>query len=164
MMCPYCGQDNDKVTDSRQSQDGSSIRRRRECLSCRRRFTTYERLEEMPIKVVKRDGSRQPFSRDKLRRGIAVACWKRPISDEAIDSVVALVESEIYGNFDAEVDSHHLGELVMDKLRDVDEVAFVRFASVYQQFKTARDFYMEIGTMISEEDAEKPTAESGLLD
>jgi transcriptional repressor NrdR len=152
MMCPYCGQDNDRVIDSRSSQGGDSIRRRRECLSCKKRFTTYERLEEIPIKVVKRDNSRQPFSREKLRAGIAVACWKRPISDEEIDSVVAKVEADIYGNFDTELDSHHLGELVMEKLGRIDEVAFVRFASVYQQFKTAKDFYTEIGPMLAQSD------------
>lgn len=148
MRCPFCRVDNDRVIDSRGSDDGFAIRRRRECLDCKRRYSTYERLEEMSLKVVKKDGGREPFSRDKMRQGLARACWKRPISDEQIDGVVAQVESEIYGQFDTEVESEHLGALVMRYLGELDEVAFVRFASVYREFKGVRDFVDELQPML----------------
>ena len=148
MRCPFCRVDNDRVIDSRGSDDGFAIRRRRECLDCKRRYSTYERLEEMSLKVVKKHGGREPFSRDKMRQGLARACWKRPISDEQIDGVVAQVESEIYGQFDTEVDSEHLGALVMQYLGELDQVAFVRFASVYREFKDVRDFVDELRPML----------------
>jgi transcriptional repressor NrdR len=148
MKCPYCRADNDRVIDSRASQDGFSIRRRRECLGCKRRYTTYERVEEMAIKVVKKDGVREPFDPEKIRQGLAKACWKRPISDEQIESVVGAVESDIYANFDGEVESRYLGEMVMKHLRDLDQVAFVRFASVYREFKDVRDFVDELQPML----------------
>lgn len=150
MKCPFCRQDNDRVVDSRASEDAFAIRRRRECLSCRRRYTTYERVEELAIKVVKKDGVRVPFDRDKIKRGLTRACWKRPVSDEQIESVVSAVEAEIYTNFDSEVDSQHVGELVIQQLRDLDEVAFVRFASVYRQFKDVRDFVEELQPILAE--------------
>ncbi|MGH7192709.1 MAG: transcriptional regulator NrdR, partial [Candidatus Saccharimonadales bacterium] len=134
MQCPYCRVDNDRVTDSRASQDGFAIRRRRECLSCKRRYTTYERVEEPSIKVVKKDDARVPFEREKIKRGLERACWKRPVSDEQIEAIVAEIEREVYANFEAEVESGYLGELVMKLLRKVDQVAFVRFASVYREF------------------------------
>jgi transcriptional repressor NrdR len=142
--------DNDRVIDSRASEDGFAIRRRRQCLHCKRRYTTYERLEEMAIKVVKKGGEREPFSRQKIRDGLAKACWKRPISDEQIDSIVSAVESETYGNFESEVDSRYLGELVMAHLGKLDEVAFVRFASVYREFKDVRDFVEELQPMLQQ--------------
>ena len=148
MRCPFCRLDNDRVIDSRASEDGFAIRRRRECLKCKRRYTTYERLEEMAIKVIKKSGEREPFSREKMRQGLARACWKRPISDEQIDGVVAQVESEIYANFDTEVESEHLGALVIRYLGDLDQVAFVRFASVYREFKDVRDFVEELQPML----------------
>ena len=153
MRCPFCRVDNDRVVDTRASEEGFSIRRRRECLGCQRRYTTYERIDELAIKVVKRDGVREPFDREKIRRGMARACWKRPISDERIDAVVAAVESDIYANFDNEVDSRFVGQRVMEQLADVDQVAFVRFASVYRQFKDVRDFVNELQPMLQQDAA-----------
>jgi transcriptional repressor NrdR len=144
MKCPYCRLDNDRVIDSRSCQDGFAIRRRRQCLKCKRRYTTYERLEESTIKVVKKDGSRVPFQRDKIKRGLERACWKRPISDHEIEQTVAGIENDVYTSFENEIDSHRLGELVMDHLRNLDEVAFVRFVSVYRQFEDASDFVKEL--------------------
>ena len=134
--------------DSRASEDGYVIRRRRECLHCKRRYTTYERLEEMGIKVVKKDGVREPFSRDKIRAGLAKACWKRPISDEQIEGIVAYVESYMYANCESEIESSKIGQLVMEKLAKVDQVAYVRFASVYRRFKDVRDFVDELQPML----------------
>ena len=134
--------------DSRASEDGYVIRRRRECLHCKRRYTTYERLEEMGIKVVKKDGIREPFSRDKIRAGLAKACWKRPISDEQIEGIVAHVEGYMYDKGESEIESSKVGELVMERLAQVDEVAYVRFASVYRRFKDVRDFVDELQPML----------------
>jgi transcriptional repressor NrdR len=146
--------DNDRVIDSRASEDGYAIRRRRECLNCKRRYTTYERLDDSTIKVVKKDGVREPFMREKLRQGLEKACWKRPVSAEQIDGIVTEVEHEIYANFDTEVETRLLGDLVMEKLRHLDEVAFVRFASVYRQFKDVRDFVDELQPMLK---ADRPS-------
>lgn len=150
MKCPFCRVDNDRVIDSRASEDGFAIRRRRECLDCRRRYTTYERIEEWAIKVVKKDGSRAPFERDKIKRGLEKACWKRPISEEQIEATVSAIESEIYASYDSEVPSQTLGEMVMRHLRQLDQVAFVRFASVYREFKDVRDFVDELEPMLEE--------------
>lgn len=150
MQCPFCRTDHDRVIDSRASDDGFAIRRRRECLTCKRRYTTYERVEEPSIKVVKKDGVREPFSREKIKSGLKKACWKRPISDERIETIVASIENDIYANFDTEVDSRHLGDMVMQMLRELDEVAFVRFASVYRQFKDVRDFVDELKPILAE--------------
>jgi transcriptional repressor NrdR len=152
MRCPYCHIDNDKVIDTRASEEGYSIRRRRQCLSCERRYTTYERLEELEIKVVKKDGVRESFDPGKLRVGLAKACWKRTISDEKISEIVADIQGEIYATADREIDSSQLGELVMAKLRHLDQVAYVRFASVYREFKDARDFVDELQPMLREEE------------
>jgi transcriptional repressor NrdR len=152
MKCPFCRVDNDRVIDSRASQDGFAIRRRRECLSCKRRYTTYERLEEMAVKVVKKDGVREPFSREKIRQGLAKACWKRPISDEQIEAIVADVEDEVYASFESEIESRRLGEMVMERLGKLDQVAFVRFASVYREFKDVRDFVDELQPMLRQND------------
>ena len=149
MRCPFCRTDNDRVIDSRTSEDGYAIRRRRQCLDCKRRYTTYERLEEMTIKVVKKDGERQPFSRNKMRQGLEKACWKRPISDEQIDTIIAAVETEVYGKFEQEVESRDLGTMVMQHLGALDQVAFVRFASVYREFKDVRDFVDELQPMLN---------------
>jgi transcriptional repressor NrdR len=143
--------DNDRVIDSRSSQDGLAIRRRRECVNCGRRFTTYERPEETTIKVIKKDGSRVPFQREKIKRGLERACWKRPISTRQIESTTAAIENEVYSTFESEVESRELGELVMRYLRDLDEVAFVRFASVYRQFNDASDFIEELRPMLDED-------------
>ena len=129
MMCPYCRHDETKVVDSRVSQQ-YVIRRRRQCLKCERRFTTYEKIEESPLKVIKKDGTRVPFDRDKVRTGLEKACYKRPVSDDQIESIVADVEADLYENFDREVPSRYIGEQIFNTLRSVDQVAFVRFASV----------------------------------
>ena len=113
MRCPFCQTDNDRVLDSRSSEEGYAIRRRRECMQCKRRYTTYERLEELAIKVVKKDGIREPFSRDKIRRGLEHACWKRPLSDDQIDNVVAEIESDVYANFESEIETQ---QLLLDQL------------------------------------------------
>jgi transcriptional repressor NrdR len=150
MKCPFCRLDNDRVIDSRASQDGFAIRRRRECLDCRRRYTTYERIEEPAIKVIKKDGVRTPFEREKIKRGLEKACWKRPIGEEQIEAIVAAIESDVYANFDNEVQSQYLGELVMRNLRDLDQIAFVRFASVYREFKDVREFVEELEPILEE--------------
>lgn len=135
--------DNDRVIDSRSNDDGTSIRRRRECLECNGRYTTYERLDEVEIKVVKKNGVREPYDPAKVRDGIAKACWKRPISDEQIDGVVAQIQVQLLARMDREIGSTELGELVMDHLRRLDQVAYVRFASVYRDFRDAQDFVEE---------------------
>lgn len=144
MRCPYCRRDNDRVIDSRASQDGVAIRRRRECVACGRRYTTYERAEETPIKVIKKDGSRAPFDREKIQRGLERACWKRPISTRQIETTVSAIENDVYQSFENEIDSSELGKLVMEHLRELDQVAFVRFASVYREFSDAQDFVEEL--------------------
>jgi transcriptional repressor NrdR len=144
MKCPFCGYSDDKVIDSRASSEGSAVRRRRECLECGKRFTTYEVVEELSLLVVKKDGRRQPFDRKKIAAGIQKACEKRPISSEKIEEVVATLEREITRKFDREVSSTSIGELVMDKLAGLDEVAYVRFASVYRQFKDVNQFMSEL--------------------
>jgi transcriptional repressor NrdR len=138
------------VIDSRASQDGFATRRRRECISCHRRYTTYEKIEEPAVKVIKKDGARVPFERDKIKRGLEKACWKRPVSDEQLEAIVSAIENEIYELADAEVESENLGELVMKRLRQLDQVAYVRFASVYRQFQDVRDFVHELGPMLEE--------------
>ena len=150
MKCPYCLADNDRVLDSRASQDGFAIRRRRECLGCKRRYTTYERIEATTVKIVKKDGSREPFDHAKIKRGLEKACWKRPISDEQLEAIIAAVENELEANFESEVESRQVGELVMQHLRELDEVAYVRFASVYRQFKDVQDFVEELRPMLAE--------------
>jgi len=149
MRCPFCQHDETKVIDSRTSQD-FSIRRRRQCLSCERRFTTYERIEESPVKVVKKDGSRIAFDRGKIRFGIEKACYKRPVSDHQIDQVVADVEAAIYEDGLREVPSRQIGEMVFNALRDLDKVAFVRFASVYREFKDVNDFVDELQPILDD--------------
>ena len=152
MKCPYCRCDNDRVIDTRGSGDGFATRRRRQCLRCNRRFTTFERVEETDMKVVKKDGIREVFNREKIRRGLQKACWKRPISDAQMEDVVTQVEEAIYEKFDNEVDSRTLGELVMQRLSELDQVAFVRFASVYREFKDVNDFVEELQPMLRRPD------------
>ena len=151
MRCPFCRVDHDKVIDSRSCDDGFSIRRRRECLQCARRYTTYERLEEMAIKVVKKNGVREPFVRDKIRTGLKQACWKRPISDEQIEAAVSAVESVIYSTIEDEIETRKVGELVMTELAKLDQVAYVRFASVYREFKDVEDFVDELQPILREQ-------------
>jgi len=156
MKCPYCRVDNDRVIDSRASQDGSAIRRRRECVGCGRRYTTYERPEDTAIKVIKKDGSRAPFDRDKIKRGLERACWKRPISSRRVDVIVDAIENDVYANYENEIDSRELGLLVMEHLKELDEVAFVRFASVYRQFSDIQDFFEELRPMLQGESPPTP--------
>ena len=143
MRCPFCRQDNDKVVDSRSGDDGAAIRRRRECIACKRRYTTNERVEENPLRVIKKDARRVSYEREKIRRGIEKACWNLNVSVEQIDQIMSNVESEAFEKFDREVPSSFLGELVMRELRKVDQVAYVRFASVYKEFKDVSEF-MEV--------------------
>lgn len=151
MFCPFCRHDESKVIDSRVSDD--SVRRRRQCLKCERRFTTYEKSEQAPIKVIKKDGTRVPFERERIRFGLEKACYKRPISNDQLDSIVNLVEADIYDNFEREVPSRYIGEKVFNMLRDIDQVAFVRFASVYREFKDVNDFVEELGPMLKRDES-----------
>lgn len=150
MKCPFCQADNDRVIDSRASEDGFATRRRRECLACKRRYTTYERVERTAMKVVKKDGARVPFDRNKLKLGLEKACWKRPISDARLEAIVSEIENHIETNFDSEVQSRYIGELMMQQLRELDQVAYVRFASVYRQFEDVQDFVDELKPMLGE--------------
>ena len=144
MRCPKCGCTDDKVIDSRAARDGGTVRRRRECLSCGHRFSTLESVVPEDMKVVKRNGEREDYDRDKLRRGIANACWKRPVPDEDIDRIADTVTNSLLHDFDKEVPSSEIGERIMAELLKVDEVAFVRFASVYRKFTAVKDFVREI--------------------
>jgi transcriptional repressor NrdR len=150
MKCPFCHEDNDRVLDTRPSDDGGAIRRRRECLDCKRRFTTYERIEVTTVKIIKKDGSRESFDRQKIKRGLETACRKRPISNAQLEALITEMENDLEMKFESEVPSRQVGELVMARLRDLDQVAYVRFASVYRQFKDARDFVEEIKPMLAE--------------
>ena len=143
MKCPYCGYKESKVIDSRPAEEGSSIRRRRECLSCAKRFTTYEVIESVPVVVVKKDKSREVFDRDKLYNGMLRACEKRPVR-AALPAAVDDIETSLQNSLDREVTSEHIGELAMEKLKEIDEVAYVRFASVYRQFKDIETFREEL--------------------
>jgi len=140
MRCPLCAYEDSKVLDSRPADDGRTIRRRRECLSCQRRFTTYERVEDFPLYVVKKDGRRELFDRHKLILGITKACEKRPVSVAAVEEMVSEIEKELTNRYEAEIPAGAIGEVVMEKLKQVDEVAYVRFASVYRQFKDIQTF------------------------
>ncbi len=147
MRCPKCGFQEDRVIDSRASREGATIRRRRECLSCQFRFTTYEEIEHEGLMVIKRDGRREPFSRDKLLSGIKKACQKRPISPKAIEELVDVIASELDEQYDREVPGQKIGERVMDGLRGLDEVAYVRFASVYRRFQEATEFVKVVNNL-----------------
>ena len=150
LKCPFCQCENDRVIDTRTTQDGFAIWRRRQCLACKRRYTTYERIERTSVKIVKKDGARELFDPGKIKRGLEKACWKRPVSDAQLDAIIAAVENELEANFDSEVESRHVGELVMQHLRELDQVAFVRFASVYRQFQDVHDFVSELKPMLDE--------------
>ncbi len=149
MKCPFCGFIEDKVIDSRSSNEDKSVRRRRECMKCKRRFTTYEYIEEIPLMVIKKDGRREAFDRNKIISGILKACEKRPVSMEKVEAVVDKVEKELQKSFDKEVKAQVVGELVMDYLHKLDEVAYVRFASVYRQFKDINQFMKELKDLLS---------------
>jgi transcriptional repressor NrdR len=148
MKCPYCDNAGTKVLDSRPANENKSIRRRRECEKCSRRFTTFEMIEETPLIVIKKDGSREEFSRDKILRGLIRACEKRPVSVERLEVIVSEVEKELRTTAQAEVESREIGELVMGQLYPVDEVAYVRFASVYRQFKDINMFMKELDSLL----------------
>ena len=150
MKCPFCGFEESKVVDSRHSEDGGSIRRRRECLSCQKRFTTYETVESLPIVVVKRDDSRQPFDRNKILNCMLRACEKRPVPISALEKAVDEIEQGVQNSLDREVSAEKIGEMVMDKLRELDEVAYVRFASVYRQFRDINTFMAELTKLLEE--------------
>lgn len=148
MRCPYCHSDNDGVRDSRIVEDGKAIRRRRFCNQCRRRFTTYERVEGL-LQVRKRDGTQQDFSRAKIERGLRAACWKRTISGEQVEKLAAEIEAHVLDNYEKEVSSEEIGNLCMEFLRELDQVAFVRFASVYRSFRDAQDFVDELAPILN---------------
>ena len=148
MKCPYCGFEESKVIDSRPTDEGERIRRRRECLKCAKRFTTYELIESLPIIVIKKDRSRETFDRQKLMTGLLRACEKRPVSIETLDLIIDEIETIIQNTLDREVSSEKIGELVMEKLKATDEVAYVRFASVYRQFKDISTFMEELNKLL----------------
>jgi transcriptional repressor NrdR len=150
MKCPFCGYLDSKVVDSRPAEDGASIRRRRECLSCHKRFTTFEVMETLPVVVIKKDGSRQSFDRSKLLNGMIRACEKRPVPFETLEKIVDEIEQILQNEMNREVPSEQIGEMVMDRLKDVDEVAYVRFASVYRQFKDISTFMSELNKLLQE--------------
>ncbi|OGX40538.1 MAG: transcriptional regulator NrdR [Omnitrophica WOR_2 bacterium RIFCSPLOWO2_01_FULL_41_12] len=151
MKCPYCGYKDDKVVDSRATQEESAIRRRRECLKCGKRFTTYEYIEEVSLMVIKKDSRREPFDRKKILAGIIKACEKRPVSLEKMEEIVTQVEHAIQKKSDREVSSPRIGELVMERLKTMDDVAYVRFASVYRQFKDVGQFMVELKDILNKE-------------
>jgi transcriptional repressor NrdR len=148
MKCPFCGEIEDKVIDSRISKDGDSIRRRRECLGCKKRFTTHEKIEETLPSIIKKDGRREPFDRDKILRGMRIACRKRPVSTAAIDAAVDTIERELQERGQKEIKGSEIGERVMQELHELDEVAYVRFASVYRSFKDISEFMAEVKTLL----------------
>ena len=150
MKCPYCGYQESKVVDSRHSEDGQSIRRRRECLSCQKRFTTYETVECLPIVVIKSDGARQAFDRNKILNGMLRACEKRPVALAKLEEATDAIEQIIQNSLDREVSTTQIGELVMERLKPLDEVAYVRFASVYRQFKDIDSFMHELNKLLDE--------------
>ena len=150
MRCPYCGYKESKVVDSRPADEGSSIRRRRECLQCEKRFTTYETVESLPMVVIKKDGSRQSFDRSKVLRGIQRSCEKRPVPVADMERMALEIEQELQNSMEREIRTEDVGEKVMDRLRKVDQVAYVRFASVYRQFKDINTFMSELNKLLSE--------------
>jgi transcriptional repressor NrdR len=155
MKCPFCGGLDDRVVDSRESREGQVIRRRRECAACGRRFTSYETIEEIPYVVVKKDGRREPFDRKKLRGGLVKACEKRPVPPARLDAIVDEIETRLHDSEEREMSTGQIGSLVMDRLRDLDKVAYVRFASVYRKFEDVDEFFTELKSLIGR--AEKTT-------
>ena len=150
MKCPYCGESDSKVVDSRHTDEGGSIRRRRECHNCQRRFTTYETVESLPIIVIKKDGGREPFDRNKLLKGLFKACEKRPVSRKELETLVNEVEQYFQNRLMTEVESREIGELTIEKLRKLDDIAYVRFASVYRHFQDLSSFMSELNKLMSE--------------
>ena len=150
MKCPFCGYSESKVIDSRPAEEGTTIRRRRECLSCQRRFTTYDIVERMPLVVIKQDGSRQSFDKMKLINGMLRACEKRPVSLNQLEQIADEIEQELQSGLEREISTVNIGEMVMSRLKDVDEVAYVRFASVYRSFKDINTFMDELAKLLSD--------------
>jgi transcriptional repressor NrdR len=155
MKCPFCKVDDDRVVDSRSSSDGFAIRRRRECTGCGRRYTTYERIEESPLRVLKKDDRREPFDRRKILSGLLKACEKRPVSLETLEKITETIEGKVLETFEREVPSTYIGQLVMQELKKVDQVAYVRFASVYREFEDIHEFMDELKPMLEKD--KKPT-------
>ena len=151
MKCPYCGYKESKVVDSRPAVEGSSIRRRRECLACEKRFTTYETMESLPMVVIKKDGSRQSFDRGKILAGLIRACEKRPVSFDTLENIALEIEQNLQSQIEREVSSLAIGEQVMERLKQVDQVAYVRFASVYRQFKDLNTFMEELNKLLEDQ-------------
>ena len=150
MKCPFCGYEESKVVDSRPTEESASIRRRRDCLSCQKRFTTYETIESVPLVIIKKDGSRQAFNKGKLLNGMVKACEKRPVPLATLENAVAEIEQQLLNSLEKEVSSTVVGEYVMEKLKKIDEVAYVRFASVYRQFKDINTFMSELNKLLQE--------------
>ena len=153
MNCPFCGHLNDKVIDSRESKEGDAIRRRRQCLACERRFTTYERIDEVPYMVIKKDGRREKFDRQKVLGGLLKACEKRPVSMGKLSELVDRVEAKVTDSADREISTIDIGEMLMETLRSLDKIAYVRFASVYRDFQDEEAFFNELKTLIRQRDA-----------
>jgi transcriptional repressor NrdR len=160
MRCPFCGHLEDKVVDSRESREGDAIRRRRECLKCTRRFTSYERVEETPVIVLKKDGRREPFDAQKLMKGLMLACQKRPVSLSKMEELVSDIQARLMERADREIPARQLGEMVMDELKALDQVAYVRFASVYRDFKDLPDFVRALEEVLIHRDREQDPARS----
>lgn len=155
MKCPFCNAEDTKVIDSRPADDNSSIRRRRQCESCGKRFTTYEKLETMPLMVIKKDNTREPYIRTKIENGVIQSCHKRPVSSQQISAMIDEIENIIFNMEEREVRSSVIGELVMEKIKELDEVAYVRFASVYREFKDVNTFMEELGKLLKNKDSKK---------
>ncbi|MBW1897694.1 MAG: transcriptional repressor NrdR [Deltaproteobacteria bacterium] len=151
MKCPFCGETNNKVIDSRLSKDGNVIRRRRECLDCSRRFTTYEHIEEIPVMIIKKDGRREVFNKEKVRTGMQRACEKREISMNVIEQFIENLERDLRETGEKEIPSSRIGQMIMGKLHELDDVAYVRFASVYREFKDVNDFVSELKSLLSKQ-------------
>lgn len=160
MRCPYCSSADTKVTDSRDTDDGASIRRRRQCLSCGRRFTTYETVEQAPLRVIKKDGTREVFNRNKLRSGLIRACEKRNITSEQIENIVDVVERKVRSDLGQEVSTEMIGDIVMEELRKLDQVAYVRFASVYREFKDIGSFMSELEALMKSSKAKSADSDT----
>lgn len=152
MRCPFCGYEDSKVVDTRPTNEGKTIKRRRECLKCQKRFTTYEKIEKQPILVIKKDNRREEFDRNKILNGIIKACQKRPVSIEQMNKIVDEIENEIYNSMREEISSREIGEMVMEKLKKIDEISYVRFASVYRQFKDINTFIEELQKLFNRKD------------
>ena len=161
MRCPYCGHLEDKVVDSREAKDGEAIRRRRECLECGRRFTSYERIDEIPYMVVKKDGRRETFDRHKIMSGLMRACEKRPISTAQLESIVDAVEKEVQDSTDREVSTSEIGKTIMRRLKTLDKVAYVRFASVYLEFEDVSAFMTELKALVDSRSRTSPVLKKG---